>query len=104
MSALRMLLQQRPGTNQSDPKEHPMEKRIGAIIILVKEKEHVQELNDILSRHASIIIGRQGIPVRDRGISVISLVVEGTTDEISTLSGQIGRLEGVTSKAVMAKE
>jgi len=81
-----------------------MEKRIGAIIILVKEKDHVQELNDILSRHASIIIGRQGIPVRDRGISVISLVIEGTTDEISTLSGQIGRLEGVSSKAVLAKE
>lgn len=81
-----------------------MEKRIGAIIILVKEKEHVQELNDILSRHAPIIIGRQGIPIRDRGVSVISLVIEGTTDEISTLSGQIGRLEGVTSKAVMAKE
>lgn len=81
-----------------------MEKRIGAIIILVKEKEHVQELNDILSRHAAIIIGRQGIPVRDRGVSVISLVIEGTADEISTLSGQIGRLEGVTSKAVMAKE
>jgi putative iron-only hydrogenase system regulator len=81
-----------------------MEKRIGAIIILVKEKDHVQELNDILSRHAFIIIGRQGIPIRDRGISVISLVIEGTTDEISTLSGQIGRLEGVTSKAVLAKE
>ncbi len=81
-----------------------MEKRIGAIIILVNEKEHVQELNDILSRHASIIIGRQGIPIRDRGVSVISLVIEGTPDEISTLSGQIGRLEGVTSKAVMAKE
>ena len=81
-----------------------MEKRIGAIIILVREKEHVHQLNDILTRHASIIIGRQGIPIRERGLSVISLVVEGTTDEISTLSGQVGRLEGVTSKAVLAKE
>jgi len=84
--------------------ENPMEKRIGAIIILVKEKENVQKLNDILTHHASIIIGRQGIPVRDRGVSVISIVVEGTTDEISTLSGQLGRLEGITSKAVMAKD
>jgi putative iron-only hydrogenase system regulator len=81
-----------------------MEKRIGAIIILVREKEHVHQLNDILTRHASIIIGRQGIPIRERGLSVISLVVEGTTDEISTLSGQVGRLEGITSKAVLAKE
>ncbi len=81
-----------------------MEKRIGAIIILVREKDHVHQLNDILTRHASIIIGRQGIPVRERGFNVISLVVEGTTDEISTLSGQVGRLEGITSKAILAKE
>jgi putative iron-only hydrogenase system regulator len=81
-----------------------MEKRIGAIIILVKEKDNVQKLNAILSDHSSVIIGRQGIPVRDRGINVISLVVEGTNDEISTLSGQLGRLEGVTSKTVFAKE
>jgi putative iron-only hydrogenase system regulator len=83
--------------------EFPMEKRIGAIIILVYEKENVQKLNDILSAHSSVIIGRQGIPVRDRGVSVISLVVEGTNDEISALSGQLGRLEGITSKAVFAK-
>jgi putative iron-only hydrogenase system regulator len=83
--------------------EFPMEKRIGAIIILVYEKENVQKLNDILSAHSSVIIGRQGIPVRDRGVSVISLVVEGTNDEMSALSGQLGRLEGITSKAVFAK-
>ena len=81
-----------------------MEKRIGAIIILVKEKENVQNLNDILTHHASIIIGRQGIPIREKGVSVISLVVEGTPDEISTLSGQLGRLVGITSKAVFVKE
>jgi putative iron-only hydrogenase system regulator len=81
-----------------------MEKRIGAIILLVKEKDKVQKLNDILSLHASVIIGRQGIPIRDKGINVISLVVEGTNDEISTLSGQLGRLEGITSKSVFAKE
>ena len=83
--------------------EYPMEKRIGAIIILVKDKGHIQQLNETLTRHASIIIGRQGIPIRDKGISVISLVVEGNTDEISTLSGQLGKLEGITSKAILAK-
>jgi len=81
-----------------------MDKRIGAIIILVKDKENVQKLNDILSHHASIIIGRQGIPIREKGINVISLVIEGDQDEISTLSGQLGRLGGITSKAVFAKE
>ena len=81
-----------------------MEKRIGAIIIFIKDKENVHKMNDILSHHASIIICRQGIPIRDRGVNIISLVVEGTHDEISTLSGQLGRLEGVTAKALMAKE
>ncbi len=81
-----------------------MDKRIGAIIILVKDKENVQKLNDILSHHASIIIGRQGIPIREKGINVISLVIEADQDEISTLSGKLGRLEGITSKAVFAKD
>jgi putative iron-only hydrogenase system regulator len=81
-----------------------MEKRIGAILILVREKDNIQKLNDILTRHAALIIGRQGIPVRDRGVSVISLVIEGTHDQISTLSGQLGRIEGVTAKAVLAKD
>ena len=81
-----------------------MEKRIGAIIILVKEKENVQLLNEILTRHASVIIGRQGIPIRERAINVLSLGIEGSNDEIGTLSGQLGRLEGITSKAVFAKE
>jgi putative iron-only hydrogenase system regulator len=89
---------------QSDPMENPTEKRIGAIIILVKEKHNIQKLNVILSNYGAMILGRQGIPVRDKGISIISLVIEGTNDEISTLSGQLGRLEGITSKAVIAKE
>jgi putative iron-only hydrogenase system regulator len=81
-----------------------MEKRIGAILIIIKDKDNVQKLNGILTNHSSVIIGRQGIPIREKGINIISIVVEGTNDEISTLSGQIGRLEGVSSKSVFAKE
>jgi len=81
-----------------------MDKRIGAIIILVRERDKVQLMNEILTRHSHMIIGRQGIPIRDRGINVISLVIEGTVDEINTLTGQLGRIEDITAKAVMAKE
>jgi putative iron-only hydrogenase system regulator len=81
-----------------------MEKRIGAIILLIKEKDNVHTLNDILTLHASIIIGRQGIPIREKQLHVISLVVEGTQDEISTLSGKLGRIRGITSKAVYTKD
>lgn len=81
-----------------------MEKRIGAILILIKDKDHVNELNKVLSELSPIIIARQGIPLKEKSVSVISLVVEGTSDEVSTLSGKLGRLKGVTVKSVFAKQ
>lgn len=80
-----------------------MEKRIGTAIILILDKEEVQALNRILSQHGKIIIGRQGIPLRDTHVSIISLVLEGTTDEIGSLTGQLGRLHGVEVKSVVLK-
>ena len=81
-----------------------MEKRIGSIIILVREKEHIHQLNDILTYHASIIIGRQGIPLKERSISIISLIIEGTVNEINALTGQLGKLGGITARATLVKE
>ncbi|MFB6319309.1 TM1266 family iron-only hydrogenase system putative regulator [Saccharicrinis sp. FJH54] len=81
-----------------------MEKRLGALLILIKNKDHVQQLNMILSEQSPVIIARQGLPLKEKSVSVISLVVEGTTDEISTLSGKLGRLKGITVKSVLAKE
>ena len=80
-----------------------MEKRIGAAIILVENKKVVEEINSILSRHSAIILGRQGMPLRDKGISVINLILEATPEEISSLTGKIGRLEGVQVKSVLTK-
>ena len=81
-----------------------MEKRIGAILIIVKGKEQINLLNQILTSHSAIIIGRQGIPIRDRAISIISLVVEGTTDDISALTGQLGKLKDIRVRSVLAKD
>jgi putative iron-only hydrogenase system regulator len=80
-----------------------MEKRIGTAIIRVDDRENVQLLNDIISKHYQIIIGRQGLP-RNDGRNVISLVLEGTTDEISSLTGQLGRLNGIQVKTVLLKD
>ena len=80
-----------------------MEKRIGSALILIEEPENVTRLNQVLSTHADIIIGRQGIPLRERDISIISLVLEGTTDEIGALTGKIGRLKGIQIKSVLTK-
>ena len=79
-----------------------MEKRIGSAIILVQTRESVQELNEIISKHSGIIIGRQGLP-RGNGESIISLVLEGTTDQIGSLTGQLGRLSGIQIKSVLLK-
>jgi putative iron-only hydrogenase system regulator len=79
-----------------------MEQRIGAVIILVGEGGDIHRINAIISEHADMILGRQGIPLRDRSTSVISLVLEGNTDLIGSLTGKLGRLPGVKVKSVLA--
>ncbi len=79
-----------------------MEQRIGAVIILVGEEGDIHRINAIISEHADLILGRQGIPLRDRSTSVISLVLEGNTDLIGSLTGKLGRLPGVKVKSVLA--
>jgi putative iron-only hydrogenase system regulator len=79
-----------------------MEKRIGAVIVLISEEGDIHRINGIISEHASLILGRQGIPLRDRSTSVISLVLEGNTDMIGSLTGKLGRLHGVKVKSVLA--
>jgi putative iron-only hydrogenase system regulator len=79
-----------------------MEKRIGSAIILIQTRESVHDLNEIISKHSDIIIGRQGLP-RSSGESIISLVLEGTTDQIGSLTGQLGRLSGIQIKSVLLK-
>jgi putative iron-only hydrogenase system regulator len=78
------------------------EKRIGAAVIIVRKNDRIEALNRILSDHASMILGRQGIPLRDRELNVISLVLEGTTDELGALTGKLGRLPGIRVRSVLA--
>ena len=79
-----------------------MEKRVGVALIQVESRESVQLLNEIISHHSQIIIGRQGLP-RSNGQSIISLVLEGTTDQMGSLTGQLGRLKGIQVKSVLLK-
>lgn len=79
-----------------------MEGRIGAVIILVGEESDIQRINHIISEHSDLILGRQGIPLRERSSSVISLVLEGDTDRMGSLTGKLGRLDGVKVKSVLA--
>ena len=79
-----------------------MEKRIGTALILIENSNMVQLMNEIAFKHSNIIIGRQGLP-RSNGQNIISLVLEGTTDEIGSLTGQLGRLKGIQVKSVLLK-
>jgi len=82
-----------------------MEKRIGVIGIVVDSpKESGEEVSRCISSHASIIVGRMGIPYKERNISVISLIVEGTTDEIGAFTGKLGKLKGVTVKSALTSK
>ena len=80
-----------------------MEKRLGVIAILLTKTEPVSTLNTLLSGFADIVLARQGLPLRDKGIHVISLVVEGTTDRIGALTGKLGRLDGCKVKSVLTE-
>jgi putative iron-only hydrogenase system regulator len=82
---------------------YPMEDRIGSILIVVENRTEVAKLNEIISAFSDIIIGRQGIRLRDEGKNIISLVLEGTTDELGALSGKLGKLNGISVKSLLMK-
>lgn len=75
-----------------------METRVAVIGIIVENKESVPALNKLLSEYGEYIIGRMGIPYKEKKINVISIVIDAPQDVINTLSGNIGRLDGVSSK------
>ena len=80
-----------------------MEKRIGTALLMIEDKSEVLKINKILSAHSEIIIARQGLSLPERSFSLITLVLEGTTDQLASLSGQLGKLSGVKVKSVLMK-
>jgi len=77
--------------------------RIGVVGIVVENTDSAEPLNAILHEHAECIAGRMGLPYRKRGVSVISLIVDGDADKISAMTGRLGRLPGVTVKSALVR-
>ncbi len=77
------------------------ERRIGVIGIVVEDREQAPVINNILSKYAEVIVGRMGIPYRERGLFVISIIVDGNTDEIGALTGKLGQVGGVRVKSAL---
>ncbi len=80
-----------------------METRVAIIGIILENRDSAQKLNDILHEYSDCIVGRMGLPYPQKSINVISIVIDATQDTINTLSGKIGKLEGITSKVVYSK-
>lgn len=81
-----------------------METRLALIGIVVTTRDSIEQLNHLLSEYSSYIIGRMGIPYREKDISVISVAMDAPGDVISALSGKIGMLPGLNSKTIYAKQ
>jgi putative iron-only hydrogenase system regulator len=77
--------------------------RIGVLAIVVEDLSHAPALNEILHDYRDIIIGRMGLPCKNRGISILSVLVDGSNDQIGGLTGKIGSLKGVTVKSALTK-
>ena len=79
-----------------------MDTRVAVISIIVENPAAIEELNHYLHEAGEYIIGRMGIPYREKGINIISIAIDASQDIISALSGKLGRIEGVTAKAMQA--
>lgn len=81
-----------------------MEKRIAVVGIIIEENASVREVNEILGFYNELIIGRMGIPYKEKNLRVISIVIDGSTDDISAITGKLGKLPGVSVKAAISKK
>ncbi len=77
--------------------------RVAVIGIVVEKNGDTERMNSVLSAYGEYIIGRMGIPYREKNINVISVVIDAPNDIISALSGKLGRLDGVSSKTLYSK-
>lgn len=80
-----------------------MEKRVAIIGIIVENPEQSEKINTILHSFSDYIIGRMGIPYREKNINIISIAIDAPEDVTSALSGKLGKLSGVSAKTAYAK-
>lgn len=80
-----------------------METRIALIGIIVEDMSSTDKLNSILHEYSEYMVGRMGIPYREKNVSIISIVIDATNDVISSLSGKLGMIKGINVKTMYSK-
>lgn len=81
-----------------------METRIALVGIIVEDSNAAEEVNKVLHDYAGSIVGRMGIPYREKDISIISVVIDADNDVISALSGKLGMIRGISVKTMYSKK
>lgn len=81
-----------------------METRIAVISIIVEKTETVDKLNEILHNYGEYIIGRMGIPHKEKNVNIISIAIDAPQNIISALSGKIGALDGISAKTAFSNK
>ena len=80
-----------------------METRVAVISIIVTQADRVEMLNDLLHEYSEYILGRMGIPYREKDLNIISVAIDAPMDKINSLTGALGRLKGISAKVNYAK-
>lgn len=80
-----------------------METRVAVISIIVTNADRVDALNDLLHEYSEYILGRMGIPYRQKDLNIISVAIDAPMDKINSLTGALGRLKGISAKVNYAK-
>ncbi len=80
-----------------------METRVAVISIVVESTDKIGELNGLLHEYGDYIIGRMGMPYKKKNINIICVAIDAPQDVINTLTGKLGKLDGITAKAAYSK-
>lgn len=80
-----------------------MEKRICIVGIVIEDMEKATEVNDILHEYSDLFVGRMGVPCKERKMSVITLIADGTNNQINAMNGRLGKISGVKAKVMVTK-
>ena len=81
------------------------EKRIGVVALAIHDRQaRAASVNSVISQYADLVVGRMGVPYREKGVNIISVALDAPGNVISALSGKLGRLDGITAKTVYAPD
>lgn len=80
-----------------------MDNKIAVVAIMVSDENAVEAVNSLLHEFREFVVGRMGIPYRQKGVNVISVVMDSPSEKVNSLSGKLGMISGVKSKVLTAK-